>query len=68
MSQTLSPKTQHVGPSQKLYSKYQGIGVAKALIFWRKKSSRWAWILMAVIAIDSLIAAGVWFAVGCIVQ
>ena len=37
------------------------------LIFGRK-SPGWGWLLMAVIAIDSLLAAGVWFAVGYIVQ
>lgn len=68
MSQKLSPKTHRAGPSQKRYSKYQGIGVAKELIFRQKKSPRWAWLLMAVIAIDSLLAATVWFAVGYIVQ
>jgi hypothetical protein len=36
----------------------------EALIYGRKCG----WLLIAVIAIDSLLAAGVWFAVGYIVQ
>ena len=28
----------------------------------------WRWLLLAVIAMDSLLAVGVWFAVGYIVQ
>ncbi len=64
MSQTLSPKTHRADPSQKWYSRYQGIGVAKELILRRKGG----WLLMAVIVVDSVLAAGAWFAVGYIVQ
>ena len=40
----------------------------ETLIFGQKKNPGWGWILMAVIAIDVLLAIGVWFAVSYIVE
>jgi hypothetical protein len=53
---------------RKWYSRYQEICGPKVLLFRWKKRPGWGWLLIAVIAIDSLLAAVAWFAVGHIVQ
>jgi hypothetical protein len=53
---------------RKWYIRYQEICRPEALVLRRKKRPGWGWLLIAVIIIDSLLAAGAWFAVGYIVQ
>lgn len=70
MTQTLCrPDATCLPDERKWYSKYQDTCRRKALMFRRKKKRPgWGWLLIAVIAIDGLLAIAAWFAVGYVVQ
>lgn len=67
MTQALSHQNAARLPfKRKWYSRYRKI--RRTLIFLRKKKPGWGRVLIAVIVIDGLVAAGGWFAVGYIVK